>query len=121
VEAIERVMVLLREHLEAAGVEVETPPTTLWWRRELEMAEAGLFEAAAGRPLLWVDFRFGHREAINLRCLEGRGRVTWREKVSGGLGFADHRPLDPFNADLVERLLEKIDRRLGGACLTTGG
>jgi hypothetical protein len=117
-EAIEPVLALVLDHLRTAGVVAEIPSQTLWWRREWKGAEPALLDAAAGNGVLWLDFRFGHRELITAQCFDGRGEELWREKVSGGTGFSDHRPLDSYNADLVERLLAKLDHRLGDACLS---
>jgi tetratricopeptide (TPR) repeat protein len=117
-EAIEPVLDLVLEHLRTAGVVAEIPGQMLWWRREWKSAEPAMLEAAAGNGVLWLDFRFGHRELLVAHCFDGRGDELWREKVSGGTGFADHRPYDTYNAELVERLLAKLDRRLGDACLS---
>lgn len=117
-EAIEPVLDLVLEHLRSAGVVADIPSQTLWWRREWKSAQPAMLEAAAGNGVLWVDFRFGHRELITAQCFDGRGDELWHEKVSGGTGFADHRPYDTYNVELVERLLVKLDKRLGDACLS---
>jgi hypothetical protein len=119
-EVIEEVLARFAEHLRSSGVEVEIPATSIWWRRTLAMAQPLLLEASAGGAVLWLEFRFGHRESIHATCVGGDGREVWSEKVTGGSGYTDHRPHDTYNQELIDRLKARLDEHAGDLCHTAG-
>jgi len=117
IEVIEEVVGLFAEHLAAAGVEAEVVPRTVWWRRGLDGALPDLLataRASEAASVLFIDMSFGYREKLKATCVGADGRELWRVGVSGGSGYTDHRPHDLFNAELVERLYKKLDKRIGG-------
>jgi len=78
-------------------------------------------ETGAG-SLLFVIARYGTGgEGIKVECYAPDGSLLWKERVKGGTGWTGQRfSKTRINEALVERILEKLESRVGGPGLPTG-
>ncbi len=111
-EAIAMVLEFLRQR----GVELMPGDTEIPAIRGEEAVLAFLLTEARERGaagLLFVTTRFGFREYVRVERFSPEGVSLWKEMVRGGFARKGVLEQDQVNEALLERFLEKLEKRIG--------
>jgi hypothetical protein len=106
------------EYLVSAGVRAETATRGIPVVEESTLVQPALLHALqdkGGTSLLLITANFVSIQKIILECYSPEGALIWKEKIQGGTGVTG-RPYSKtgINQTLVERILEKLAKRVGG-------
>lgn len=116
IQAVEQMI----ERLAASGVALQQATHGVGYMQD-PLAGVPIFleevRESGAEGLLFVSTQFGHREYIHVECMDGAGAVLWKERVKGGLGHSKIQ----MNAALLDRVMKKVEKRLGGPCLPRSG
>ena len=122
-EGAQRAAEVIIEHLQSQGVAAESATKGVPVVEKSSAVIPALVrqvEEEGANSLLLVTSDFDNIGKVAVECYTPEGDLAWKKRVTGGTGWTG-RPYSAtgMNETLVQRMLEKLDKQVGGPCLPT--
>lgn len=120
-DGAQRAAEVIIEHLQSRGVTAESATKGVPVVEKSTQVMPALLrqvEEEGANGLLLITSEFDNIGKVVVECYTPAGELAWKKRVTGGTGWTG-RPYSPsgMNETLVERILEKLDKQVGGPCL----
>jgi hypothetical protein len=120
-DGAQRAAEVIIEHLQSQGVAAESATKGVPVVEESSLVIPALVrqvDEEGANSLLLVSSNFESLAKVVAECYTPEGLLAWKKKVSGGTGWKG-RPYSAsgMNENLVDRMLDKLEKLVGDPCL----